>query len=327
MTQRSVLFISKGEDSASTRYRAFTYFPYLQKAGWQTRHLAAAQGPLRRLNILRQARQADVVVIIRKTLSPLFLWLLRKAARRLVFDFDDAIFVRSNGEPSKRRKQGFRRTMAVCNAVWAGNQYLAEAAAEINDHVSVLPTSIQPDKYNLTIDKPQDHLDLVWIGSHSTRKYLVEALPALESLAQQYPQLRLKIIADFDLETSHLNTLPVTWSENAEAGELARSHIGIAPMQDNPWTRGKCALKILQYMAAGLPVVASPAGVNKDVVLDGETGYLAETETQWTNRLQTLIANPALRERLGRQGRQQVLDSYSEASTASKMLADLDSLV
>lgn len=326
MTQRSILFISKGEDSASTRYRAFTYFPYLQDAGWQTQHLTAAQGPLQRLNILRRAGQADAVVIIRKTLSPLFLRLLRKAARHLVFNFDDAIFVRSSGEPSKRRAQGFRRTMEVCDAVWAGNRYLAEAAAEINGHVSVLPTSIQPEKYNVAVDKPQDHLDLVWIGSHSTRKYLVEALPVLESLAQHYPQLRLKIVADFDLETRHLNTLPIAWSAATEAEQLAASHIGIAPMPDNPWTRGKCGLKILQYMAAGLPVVASPAGVNKDVVTDRETGYLAETETEWSGRLEELIRDAGLRERLGRQGRQRVVDGYSEFSTARKMLAALDGL-
>ncbi|MBT8429186.1 MAG: glycosyltransferase family 4 protein [Gammaproteobacteria bacterium] len=327
MTQRSILFISKGEDSASTRYRAFTYFPYLQDAGWRTEHLTASQGPLQRLKILRRASQVDVVVIIRKTLSPLFLQLLRKASRRLVFDFDDAIFVRSNGEPSKRRAQGFHRTMQVCDAVWAGNNYLAEAAARINGHVTLLPTSIQPDKYDIIVDKPRDRLDLVWIGSHSTRKYLVQAVPALEALAQRHPTLCLKIIADFDLESLQLTTLPVAWNEATEAQELASSHIGIAPMPDDPWTRGKCALKVLQYMAAGLPVVASPTGVNKDVVTDGETGYLVETETQWSSRLEELIRDPGLRERLGRQGRQRVADGYSEFSTARKMLADLDGLV
>lgn len=326
MNRRTLLFISKGEDSASTRYRAFTYFPYLQQAGWQADHITATQGPLQRLNILRRARQADVVVIVRKTLSPLFLKLLRCASRRLVFDFDDAIFVRSNGQPSKRREKGFRRTMAVCDAVWAGNSYLADAASTLNQHVVLLPTSVQPEKYNIVADKPQSHLDLVWIGSHSTRKYLVEALPALETLAQRHPQLRLKIIADFHLETTHLDTIAVTWTASDEARELAASHIGIAPMPDNPWTRGKCALKILQYMAAGLPVVASPAGVNKDVVMEGETGYLALSDTQWTERLEELIGDASLRRQLGLNGRRRVLEGYSETATANKMLAGLDSL-
>ena len=327
MTQRSILFISKGEDSASTRYRAFTYFPYLQDAGWRTEHLTASQGPLQRLKILRRASQVDVVVIIRKTLSPLFLQLLRKASRRLVFDFDDAIFVRSNGQPSKRREQGFHRTMAVCDAVWAGNRYLADAAARINGNVSVMPTSIRPEKYAIKVDKSQDHLDLVWIGSDSTRKYLLEAMPVMETLAQRYPQLRLKIIADFDLDTSHLRTLPVAWSETVEARELASSHIGIAPMPDNPWTRGKCALKILQYMAAGLPVVASPVGVNIDAVTDGETGYLVEGEKRWMTQLEKLLLDATLRERLGGMGRQRVTEDYSECITAQKMLTELENLL
>ena len=327
MTSKKVLFISKGEDSASTRYRAFVYFPYLHQAGWQPEHLTAAQGPLQRLKLLRRARRADVVVIIRRTLSPLFLGLLRRAARRLVFDFDDAIFVRSSGRPSRRREQGFRRTMAVCDAVWAGNQYLATAAAELNSHVTVLPTSVRPDKYRHETHKPDDHLDLVWIGSDSTRKYLVQALPALEALAQRHPGLRLKIIADFDLETRHLLTLPVAWNEQTEARELASSHIGIAPMPDDPWTRGKCALKILQYMAAGLPVVASPAGINKDVVTEGENGYLAVTQEEWAARLEDLIRDKGLRRRFGENGRQRVRAEYSEQITAQKMLAELDGLV
>lgn len=326
MTQRTVLFISKGENSASTRYRAFNYFPYLREAGWLPQHLTAAQGPLSRLNILRQARRADVVVIVRKTLSPLFLRLLRKASRRLVFDFDDAIFVRSNGEPSRRRQQGFRRTMAVCDAVWAGNRYLAGAAARLNSHVSLLPTSIRPEKYQLEVEKPRNCVDLVWIGSASTRKYLVQALPALEILAQRHPQLRLKIIADFDLETRHLVTLPLAWNEETEARELAASHIGIAPMPDNPWTRGKCALKVLQYMAAGLPVVASPTGVNLDVVSDGDNGFLATSAEQWIEHLEELIGDPALRKRLGTRGRESVSNDYSEAATADKMLIDLQGL-
>ena len=326
MTPRTILFISKGEDSASTRYRAFTYFPYLRNAGWRARHLTASRGPVQRLKILLCARHADVVVIVRKTLSPLFLRLLRSVSRRIVFDFDDAIFVRSNGQPSKRREQGFRRTMTACNAVWAGNSYLADAAGRLNGHVSLLPTSIQPEKYDIEVDKPQGHVDLVWIGSHSTRKYLVEAMPALEELAHRHPELRLKIIADFDLETVHLNTMPITWSEAGEAEELATSHIGIAPMPDNLWTRGKCALKILQYMAAGLPVVASPAGINKDVVRDGETGFLAETETQWNDHLENLIGDASLRKRLGINGRKRVLEDYSESATAAKMLVDLERL-
>jgi hypothetical protein len=198
VTQRTVLFISKGENSASTRYRAFNYFPYLREAGWLPQHLTAAQGPLSRLNILRQARRADVVVIVRKTLSPLFLRLLRKASRRLVFDFDDAIFVRSNGEPSRRRQQGFRRTMAVCDAVWAGNRYLAGAAARLNSHVSLLPTSIRPERPAMSAailtlrpnGEAGDDLNIGMDGSLSSRKRIgvfTICLPKSNTLREYAP--------------------------------------------------------------------------------------------------------------------------------------------
>jgi glycosyltransferase involved in cell wall biosynthesis len=321
-----VLFLSKGESSASTRYRALQYFPLLQTAGWSPRHRNMNVGLWQRLTLLGEARQADVVVVLRKTFAGWYLWLLRRAARRLVFDFDDAIFVRSNGEPSRLRLNRFRRMMRQCDQVWAGNGYLARQAGRYNRSVLQLPTALDVSKYPISVNKPADSIDLVWIGSRATRKYLETILPVLERLAQQQPDLRLKIIANFDLDTVHLNTLPVQWQEATEATELASSHIGIAPMLENDWTRGKCALKVLQYMAAGLPVVASPAGINRDIVTDNVTGYLASNDEQWQQCLLQLIENPDLRAQLGSAGRQQVAD-FDLQPTAGRMLQSLDELL
>ena len=326
MNQRTILFISKSETSASTRYRALTYFPYLQATGWNPVHIAADKSFVRRMQILQRAAKADVVVILRKTFSPFFIYLLRRSAGILVFDFDDAIFLRSNGQASSLRMKRFRRMMKICDQVWAGNHYLASAALAFNPRVSILPTSVNTEKYRIDARKPDDSIDLVWIGSKSTRKYLTDALPALESVAKQHPQIRLKIIANFDLATNHLKTLPVQWSEASEATELANSHVGIAPMSENPWTRGKCALKVLQYMAAGLPVVASPAGINKDVVIHDETGYLATTEQEWINYIQRLVEDPSLRKRLGETGRKRVIENYSEDNTAKALLTSINNL-
>ena len=326
MTPKRILFISKGEHSASTRYRALTYFPYLKDAGWQPQHLAAASTPLKRLSLLKAASQADVVVVLRRNFSTIFLFLLRRFSHRLVFDFDDAIFLRSNGEPSKLRMKRFQHMMHVCDQVWAGNTYLADMARRLNNNVDTLPTSIKPEKYSITTNQPSENIDLVWIGSSSTRKYLVDLLPTLELLSEKNSHCRLKIIADFDLETTSIKTLPIQWGADTEAKELASSHIGIAPMTDNPWTQGKCALKILQYMASGLPVVASPAGINKDVVINNETGYLATTTEEWLEALQVLISDAALRVKLGKSGRENVIKNYSEASTANKMLENLNQL-
>jgi len=326
MTLRTILFISKGSSSASTRYRALTYFSYLQAADWQPQHITATSNLLDRAKLLNCAAHADVVVILRKTFSPIFLYVLRYFSKHIIFDFDDAIFVRSNGQPSALRMKRFKRMMKLCDRVWAGNAYLAESARPFNTNVSVLPTSVDIKKYYIHPDKPENNIDLVWIGSSSTRKYLLNLLPVLETLAQQYPQIRLKIIADFDLTTESIKTLPIQWSEKIETAELTSSHIGLAPMIDNPWTRGKCALKVLQYMASGLPVVSSPSGLNKDVISHEETGYLANTDSEWLSSLEILITDPGLREHIGASGQEYAEQNFSEPVTAKRMITDINTI-
>ncbi|MFQ5544524.1 MAG: glycosyltransferase family 4 protein [Acidiferrobacterales bacterium] len=326
MTTRKIIFISKGEHSASTRYRALNYFPYLRDAGWVPEHFAAAQNPFHRLALLRTAASADVVVVLRKTFSLPYLRMLRVAAKRLIFDFDDAIFVRSDGRASRMRNSRFLRMLRVCDQVWAGNSYLAGAAKYHNDTVTILPTSIQPERYNITVSKPTDSVDLVWIGSRSTRKYLVDVLPVLESLAPRVPGLRLKIVADFNVDSTALNVRPVAWSNDREAYELASSHIGLAPMPEDPWTQGKCGLKVLQYMAAGLPTVASPAGVHRDLIEHEVSGFLADSANEWCDSLLRLINDPALRQRMGAAGKKRCAEQFSIAATFAEMQSVLQAL-
>ncbi|MFQ5545791.1 MAG: glycosyltransferase family 4 protein [Acidiferrobacterales bacterium] len=326
MTTRKIIFISKGPHAASTRYRALNYFPYLRNAGWMPEHFAAVQNPLRRFTLLRQAASADVVVVLRKTFSPPYLRMLRLAAKQLIFDFDDAIFVHSDGRASTMRNGRFTRMMRVSDQVWAGNSYLADAAKHRNDTVTVLPTAIQPEKYDLIVSKPEDTVDLVWIGSRSTRRYLVDIVPVLESLASQVPRLRLKIIADFNLYSTALNVRAVAWSSDGEVHELASSHIGLAPMPEDPWTQGKCGLKVLQYMAAGLPIVASPGGVHRDLIEHGVNGFLADSAEAWCVNLLRLINDPALRQRMGASGKKRVAEQFSIAAVFAKMQSALQTL-
>lgn len=325
MTRR-ILFISKGDDSASTRYRALQFFPLLQHAGYEANHATAAGSPAMYLRALRLAAAADIVVVLRKTFPGPLLWLLRRLSRKLVFDFDDAIFCNTDGTPSPTRMRRFGAMAAACDHLLAGNRFLADTAARYNRAVTIVPTCIDTARYASDYPKPQDSVDLVWIGSRSTRKYLVEALPALRLAAARVPRLRLKIIADFDLPDAGLPTLAVPWSARTEALELGSSLFGIAPMRDDDWSRGKCALKVLQYMTAGLPVVSSDAGANAEVIVPGETGYLVGDDESWAERIAQLAVDAALRERMGAAGRRRASADYSLEAGFARMAGVFDAL-
>lgn len=325
MTRR-ILFVSKGEDSASTRYRATQYFPLLAAAGYQAEHAVAAGGPLAYLRTWRQAGRADVVVVLRKTFPWPYSALLRRAARRLVFDFDDAIFCNTDGSHSPTRMSRFCRLIARCDQVWAGNRFLREHATAVADDVILVPTSVDIRPYQQKYAKPDDHFDLVWIGSRSTRKYLVEVLPALRLAAQAIPSLRLKIVADFDLPEAGVPTFAIPWSAAAEAEALGSAHVGIAPMRDDDWSRGKCALKVLQYMASGLPVLSSATGANAEIVEPGVHGYLAEKAEDWVGHLRRLAADPDLRAQMGSAGRRLVETRYALEPVFDLLLSGLKRL-
>ena len=326
MSGKSILFISKGEHAASTRYRALAYFEALRASTWHPVHIAARSDPLSRIELLHRASRADVVVVLRKTFSLPFFGLLRLCSKYLILDLDDAIFCRSNGKPSRTRQKRFAHVARRCQQIWAGNVYLADTARRYNGTVSILPTSLVPEKYAIEAKKNADRIDLVWIGSSSTRKYVEAALPVLERLADCFASLRLKIVADFQLPSQHLDTVSIPWSEDVESEALSSAHIGIAPMPDTPWTRGKCGLKVLQYMAAGLPVVSSPAGVNGEIVEHAATGFLAESPEEWQTAVKKLIRDPDLRRRMGKAGRKRVIERYSVDVTYRKMAQALDTV-
>ena len=315
---KTILFLSKSEHSSSTRYRALQFAQSLADAGYQIEHASISGG--RWVAALAQAGRADIVVVLRKTLPKPVLWLFRKVSRRLVFDFDDAIFCNTDGSASPTRMQRFAAMASVCDYIFAGNGFLAHKAKCFNPNVCILPTCIDVARYAVDVDKPSESFDLVWIGSRATRKYLIDALPALRLAAARVPTLRLKVIADFDLPEAGFPVQVVPWSSASEVDDLASAHVGLAPMRDDDWSRGKCALKVLQYMAAGLPVVSSAVGVNADVVENGVNGYLATNEREWCERIVELACSEDERCRMGLAGREKVRAGYDLPVVVARML-------
>lgn len=323
---KNILFISKGETASSTCYRALQYFPFLKKNDWSPSHITISGGLIPILNTLIAAHQADVVVLLRKTFPKLIFWLLRKISKKLIFDFDDAIFCNTDGSHSRTRMQRFKHTIKHCDYVFAGNGYLAAHAKQFNSAVEVIPTSVDTDKYNLDCQKEARALTLVWIGSSSTKKYLVDILPQLEKAAQSVPDLQLYNIADFQLSSSTLKINNIPWQAETEASELNKADIGIAPMLDNNWTKGKCALKVLQYMASGLPVISSHSGVNAEVIQDQVTGYLMKDNEAWPELIIALQHKKTQLQQMGQQGKLFVNNEFSMPAVYQKILAALTQL-
>ncbi len=323
---KKLLFISKGETASSTRYRALQYFPFLIQAGFSPTHITISGGINPIFNTLIAASKADVVVLLRKTFpAPLF-WLLRKLSKKLVFDFDDAIFCNTDGSQSCTRMQRFKHTIKNCDYVFAGNGYLAAHAKQFNSAVEVIPTSINTDKYNLDCQKDTQALKLVWIGSSSTKKYLIDILPQLEKAAHFVTDLQLNNISDFQLSSTTLKINNIAWQAETEASELNKADIGIAPMLDNNWTKGKCALKVLQYMASGLPVISSHSGVNAEVIQDQVTGYLLKKNEDWPELIIALQHKKTQLQQMGQQGKLFVNNEFSIPAVYQKILAALNRL-
>ncbi len=293
------LFITKPRNDPTTRYRIAPLEARLQDLGFETELVSETDGLWQKRRLLAQIAQTDLVIIQRKLFSGLMLRMIRQRCEKIVFDFDDAIFCKSSGEPSVRRMKRFNTTLATSTLVLAGNGYLAEHCVDAN--CEVIPTPVDPQRYPAGIAKDQG-CSLVWVGSQSTRKYLDASRPVLESLGTRMPRLVLKVIADFDYELSSMKVENIPWSEAAEVQHICSAQIGIAPMTDNPWTKGKCALKVIQYMAAGLPVVSSAVGANRDVVVHGETGFLAQSAEEWIHAIATLSDSAARRQEMGARG-------------------------
>jgi glycosyltransferase involved in cell wall biosynthesis len=314
------------------RYRVAAFRPLLEAAGHPVQLRTWPRNWWGWFGLGGAVREADAVLVQRRLLAGWQLHLLRRGARRLLFDFDDAVFLRDSysarGPHSRRRRRRFAATLAAADAVIAGNDFLADAArVHAPGRVHVIPTCVDPAPYPVA-----DHhrsaagVQLVWVGSASTLQGLQHIRPLLEEVGRHCPGLSLKLICDRFLELEHLPVVPCRWQEATEAAELAAADIGISWVPDDRWSRGKCALKVLQYMAAGLPVVANPVGVQAELVRPGETGFLATTAAEWAQAVGRLARDSGLRRRLGAAARQRVEAEFSVAAGADRWRRLLDAL-
>jgi len=321
---KRLLVLTRDRAGASFRQRIEPYLGPLAARGIAAKVVQLPPGALARREILQRARQADAVLLHRKTLTAWDAWALGGPAVRgpLVYDFDDAVMfqARAPDRPHPGRVRRFRRTLAGAALALAGSPELARRAREAAaPRVEVVPTGLDTGRYTPKATyAAAGPVRLVWIGSASTLKQF-EASGVVAALRQVRAAVVLRIIADAALEAPGLAVENVAWSLEAEARLLAEADVGIAPLPDTPYTRGKCGFKILQYMAAGLPVVASPVGASADYVRPDTTGLHAAGPAAWAAAIERLAADAALRQAMGRAGRTRVEREFDFAVLAPRV--------
>lgn len=327
---RDVLFLPiSGPQGASSRYRVLQFLPTLDAAGisWAV-HLppdAPRSGLDRlfaslreRLTITAMANEFRLI-FIQKRLLPTLLIDKLAGKRPLLFDLDDAIFTTPKGDRSpfvqRRVERRLKAVLSTAQTVIVGNRYLRDYAAQFAKRVIQLPTVLDVNRYPAKIHNEANPIVIGWIGHSVNHPYLFELKGVLQRLAATF-NIRLLIVSDRDLEIPGVAAENRRWSEATEVADILRMDIGVMPMPDDPWSRGKCGFKAIQYMAAGIPVVCSAVGANLDIVRDGIDGYCASTPNQWHEYLAELCTSSEKRQYMGNSARLRVEEAYSLDSAA-----------
>ena len=355
-----ILFISPVPvEGAGCRFRVYQYFPYLKGHNIKVRlspflfpsyfNIVYKPGTvllkviyfslstLRRLYDLISALAYDIIFVYREAYPigpPIFEYMVHFLGKPIICDFDDAIFLPNTSRVNKflrlwRRHRNIDKVIQLSDCVIAGNDYLKNYALKFHKNVFVLPTVIDTNRYiPATGDKYSTNEKLVigWIGSATTQDYLVPFIPIFKKLRERYENIFLKIISSnfTSIEGFDNNIIFQEWSLKSELEDLQSFDIGIMPMPDNNWTRGKCGFKAILYMSISVPAVCSPVGVNTEIIQDGVNGFLSNSGEEWIQKLSRLIENSGLRNELGKQGRKTVEENFSLNVNRPKLLGVLE---
>lgn len=311
---------------ASSRYRVLQYIPFLEKAGIEARIAVIPKQTLERWRLFKTLRNYDITFIQKKLFQPWELVYIKARAHKLIYDLDDAVMYRPAGGNYRRsftRWLNFQAIARTCDLVIAGNSYIIEETSRYNNRVEVLPTVLDAEMYKPKDDQAiaiNNKIILGWIGSKPNLKYLQDIGKILDRLFVRYHEVKLKIVADDFIKLERMPVIEKRWRMEDEIRDLQGFDVGLMPLPDGPWTRGKCGFKLLQYMAVGIPVVCSPVGVNKEMVKDGYNGFLANSPEEWYGKLSTLINNAELRKIMGQRGREILEEKYSLHQAAPRFI-------
>ncbi len=285
---------------------------------------------MKRWWLLTKIRRFDAVFIHREAAMigpPVFEFIIAKILKKkYIYDFDDAIWLpnysQSNAKFHRLKAYGkVKKIIRWADKVVVGNSFLAEYAAQFNENVEIIPTTIDLENvHNQVTQHQEDLIRIGWTGSHTTMEYLPLLVPTLKKLEKVYP-IKFRVISNLPPEIE-LDCLEfVKWNKETEIADLAAIHIGVMPLEDSVWAKGKCGFKGLQYMSLQIPSVMSAVGVNPEIVEDGTNGFLCETAEDWYRVLLQLIEDLDQRKKVGQAGYNTVKTRYSVAANTPKYLA------
>ena len=318
----------------SSRYRIYQYIPYLREAGIEVtvaplfkegwfRILELRSGSLRvaaktlyalmrlfvRIKDILRVGKYDLYCFEHQAFPyvPAFLeWFAQKLNSNMLLEFDDAIFL----TPLHGKKMP--HLIKMSKHVIVGNNFLRDYVLQFNPKVTVIPTVVDTDRYKPTKSyRSHGKVNIGWVGLAYNLPYVQKLEETLQKLKKEIGDFKFTVICSKGLALDRVEVVFKQWSYDNEAKDIRNLDIGIMPLVDDEWAKGKCGLKLLQYMACGVPVVASPVGVNREIINDGENGFLAATDEEWFKNLSLLACNEALRRRLGQKGRETVEKHYS----------------
>ncbi|MBX2958859.1 MAG: glycosyltransferase [Flavobacteriales bacterium] len=282
----------------------------------------------KRLKTVRKAKNYDAIFIFRETFvvgGAFFERWIHKRNPNIIFDFDDAIWLKNVSNQNKKfewlkKPEKTNDIIKISKVIITGNSYLSQYTRKINPKVVVIPTTIDTSYHFVRNNNCKDVVTIGWTGSSTTLPYFEEILPELEKLKLEFgDRINFQVIVDINKYYSSINTQTTPWSIEKEIEDLSKIDIGLMPLPDTEWAKGKCGFKALQYMSLEIPAIVSAVGVNKEIIKDNENGFLIYNN-EWIDKIKILLNNPEIRVNIGRRARKTIEQEYSVESNKLKYL-------
>lgn len=326
-----LLFLTTRRSKPSYRYRIEQFLPGFRERGHDCETVLLPKSFFDRMALFKTAAEFDAVVLQKRMLNRLELGVLFGFARKLIYDFDDAVLYDSDGHSDRRLVRRFKDVVSAADAVIAGNEYLANEARRFSQRVTVVPTPVDTERFKPSTSRGETSklCCIGWAGNRATNRSISDLFPVLAKLRGR---ISVHILSDSTegLELQKLGNVPVQvtrWTPENEVAVMSGFNVGVMPLPDNRRARGHCGLPALQYLALGIPAVCSPVGVNRHLIEHGKTGFLASTPDEWELWLTELLDDPRKRENFCLAGRRRVEADHSLAKVGPMFIDAVEAAV